>query len=158
MSAYDDLVLRPATRADLPAIVGMLADDELGSARETVTEPLADAYYQAFAEIDADANNLLIVACLNDQVVGSLQMTFTPSLSYSGGRRVTVESVRTIADQRSQGIGTRLMQYAVDEARQRHCVLMQLTTHASRTAAHRFYKRLGFKAEHIGMKLLLRED
>jgi GNAT superfamily N-acetyltransferase len=158
MSAYDDLILRPATRADLPAIVGMLADDELGSTRETVTEPLADSYYQAFAEIDADPNNQLIVACINDQVVGSLQMTFTPSLSYQGGRRVTVESVRTVADQRSQGIGTRLMQYACDQARQRHCVLMQLTTHASRTAAHRFYKRLGFKAEHIGMKLLLRED
>jgi GNAT superfamily N-acetyltransferase len=153
----DELVVRAATRADVPAIVSMLADDELGSTREAVTAALPESYYQAFADIDADANNLLIVACMDDQVVGTLQLTFTPSLSYRGGWRATVESVRTTAGLRSQGIGARLMQHAIGLAQERDCVLMQLTTHASRTAAHRFYKRLGFKAEHIGMKLLLRE-
>jgi hypothetical protein len=32
---------------------------------------------------------------------------------------------------------------------------MQLTTHKTRTAAHRFYERLGFEASHEGMKLSL---
>jgi GNAT superfamily N-acetyltransferase len=154
----DNLMLRAATRADVPAIVSMLADDALGSTREAVTDPLPDSYYRAFADIEGDPNNKIIVACLDDEVVGTLQLTFTPSLSYRGGTRATVESVRTVAALRSHGIGSRLMQHAIALARARGCVLMQLTTHRTRADAHRFYQKLGFQAQHIGMKLRLRED
>ena len=151
----DRVTIRAARRADLPAIVRMLADDELGMKRERLTDPLPDSYYRAFDEIEADPNNTVLVAILNDAVVGTLQLTFTPSLSYRGGCRATVESVRTAAPLRGQGIGRALMEHAIDLASRRPCVLMQLSTHQSRTDAHRFYERLGFKAEHVGMKLLL---
>ena len=149
------LTIRRATAADLPAIVRMLADDELGSKRESLTDPLPASYYEAFAAIERDPNNQVLVACLGDVVVGTLQLTFTPSLSYRGGWRATVESVRTDASLRGQGVGTALMQHAIGLARGQGCVLMQLSTHASRSAAHRFYQRLGFKGEHLGMKLML---
>jgi GNAT superfamily N-acetyltransferase len=98
---------------------------------------------------------LILVACEGDEVVGTLQLTFTPSLSYQGGWRATVESVRTEAALRGRGIGTALMHHAIELARQKGCVLMQLTTNQARTDAHRFYERLGFKTEHLGMKLRL---
>ncbi len=149
------LIIRRAEREDVPAIVRMLADDRLGGTRELVADPPPASYYAAFDDIAADPNNQILVACEGHTVVGTLQLTFTPSLSYRGGRRATVESVRTDAARRGQGIGTALMRAAIELARERGCVLMQLTTHATRTDAHRFYERLGFRREHVGMKLML---
>ncbi len=150
-----DLTIRAARRADLPSIVRMLADDELGHKREAAAEPLPASYYKAFEQIEADPNNVVLVACLGDAVVGTLQLTFTPSLSYRGGWRATVESVRADGSMRGQGIGTALMQHAIALANAKGCVLMQLSTHQTRAAAHRFYERLGFTAQHVGMKLML---
>lgn len=154
--AVDDLIIRIATRDDVPAIVGMLADDELGSTREEPATTIPQSYYDAFDAIQRDANNLILVASDREEVVGTLQLTFTPSLSYRGGWRATVESVRTARARRGRGIGTALMKRALELARERQCVLMQLTTHKSRTDAHRFYEQLGFQASHVGMKLPVR--
>lgn len=154
--AVDDLIIRIATRDDVPAIVGMLADDELGSTREEPATTIPQSYYDAFDAIQRDANNLILVASDGEEVVGTLQLTFTPSLSYRGGWRATVESVRTARARRGRGIGTALMKRALELARERQCVLMQLTTHKSRTDAHRFYEQLGFQASHVGMKLPVR--
>lgn len=147
-----ELTIRAATRADLPAIVRMLAEDELGSQRERFETPLPQSYYTAFEAITADGNHELIVAELDGQVVGTLQLTFLPSLSYQGRTRAQVESVRVQQRFRSQGIGAVMMEWAIERARQRGCHMMQLTSHDSRKDAHRFYERLGFKKSHIGMK------
>ena len=149
------LIIREAARRDIPAIVRMLADDHLGRQREAYSEPLPESYYDAFAAIERDPNNTILVACHGDDVVGTLQLTFIPSLSYQGGWRATIESVRTDAALRGQGIGRMMMERAIELARSKGCVLMQLSTHRSRTDAHRFYERLGFKGEHLGMKLML---
>lgn len=156
--AAADLTLRRATREDLEAIVRMLADDGLGSTRERLGNPLPASYHAAFTAIDADPNNEILVACIGTDVVGSLQLTFTPSLSYQGGWRATIESVRTVSNRRGSGIGTELVRYAIERARDRHCVMVQLSSHASRTNAQRFYQRLGFTASHVGMKLSLTDD
>ena len=149
-------IFRTATIEDLPAIVRMLADDFLGGQRETYEEPLPDSYLRAFAEIDADPNNELVVAEVDGKVIGTLQLTFTPSISFRGGKRATVESVRVDKDRRGEGIGRRMMLWAIDRAKDADCISMQLTTNAERTDAHRFYQQLGFTASHIGMKLKLK--
>lgn len=152
----ETLLFRRATIQDLPAIVRMLADDELGSQREIYKNPLPETYIRAFNEIDADKNHELLVAELNGDVVGTLQLTFLPSISYQGGLRSQVESVRVDSTLRSKGIGAKMMRYAITRAKERGAYLMQLTSHESRTAAHRFYERLGFKKAHVGMKLTLK--
>lgn len=150
------LVIRAATRSDLPAVVRMLADDELGSQRERYEDPLPRAYHVAFDEIDRDPNNELIVAELNREVLATLQLTFLPSISFQGGLRAQVESVRVDAGHRNQGIGNELMKWTIERARERGAHVLQLSTHKSRDAAHRFYKRLGFQDTHIAMKLRLK--
>lgn len=147
---------RRALKADLPAIVHMLADDDLGSKRERDETPLPDSYQLAFEAIDGDSNHELIVAELDGQVVGTLHLMFLPSLSYQGGLRAQVESVRVDRNFQNQRIGSQMMVYAIECARERGAHLMQLTTHATRTDAHRFYERLGFQASHLGMKLNLK--
>ena len=151
-----NLKFRQATREDLPEIVRMLSDDFLGAQRERYENPLPESYTRAFEEIQIDKNNELIIAELDGAVVGTLQITFTPSISFQGGKRATVESVRVDAQFRGQGIGRDLMLFAINRAREEKCVSMQLTTNADRTDAHRFYENLGFKGTHLGMKLSLK--
>ena len=152
MTTNTPLTFRPATEADLPALVAMLADDVLGREREDAADPTGPAYRAAFRAIDDDPGQELLVACAGDEVVAMLQVTYTPSLSYRGSWRATLESVRTASDRRGQGIGAALVEHADERARSRGCLLVQLTTDATRVDAHRFYERLGFTASHVGMK------
>jgi GNAT superfamily N-acetyltransferase len=150
MDDMDNLVIRRATAYDVPAIVAMLADDPLGAKRESPGDPV---YAAAFAEIDADPRQYLAVAVVDDQVAGTLQLTFIPGLSRRGATRALIEAVRVRADQRGSGLGRRLAEWAISTSRDRGAAMVQLTTDASRTDAHRFYERLGFVASHVGMKL-----
>ncbi|GLV54693.1 acetyltransferase [Dictyobacter sp. S3.2.2.5] len=150
---FDQLTIRSATRADVPTIVHLLADDVLGRQRECDQDPLPQAYYTAFEQIDRDPNNELIVVELAGEVIGVLQFTLIPSLSFQGGTRAQIESVRVDQRYRSHGIGRYLFEWAIERARQSDCRMVQLTTNASRGDAHRFYERLGFVSSHVGMKL-----
>jgi GNAT superfamily N-acetyltransferase len=152
-----ELTFRRATADDLTAIVTMLADDVLGAARERLENPLPQPYVTAFDDIDRDPNNELVVACINDVVVGVLQLTFIPSLSHLGSRRALIEGVRVSSSHRSSGIGTKLFEWAIAHARDRGCRLLQLTTDKRRPDAKRFYEALGFVASHEGMKLRLQQ-
>jgi GNAT superfamily N-acetyltransferase len=151
----DGIVFRLAGREDLPAVVKLLAEDELGSQRERYEEPLPEAYYVAFEQIQRDANHELIVAEAGGQVIGTLHLMFLPSLSFQGSLRAQVESVRVAASQRGQGLGREMMEWTIERAKARGANIVQLTTHKSRENAHRFYERLGFKGTHLGMKLSL---
>jgi len=150
------LNLRIATFDDLTAVVRLLADDFLGQQREDLSEPVNQNYVTAFREIDADPNNALIVAELDGRVVGTLQLTFTPSLSYKGSKRCTVESVRVDSEFRGKGIGREMMLWSIKSAKEKGCISMQLTSHNDRLDAHRFYEQLGFSKSHVGMKLSLK--
>lgn len=148
-----EVIIRRAAAADVSSIVQMLADDPLGAQRETPDE-LA-VYHDAFGRIDGDPQQLLLVAEQAGQIVGTLQLTFIPGLSRRGTTRALIEGVRVHSGERGSGLGAQLTNWAVDEARQRGCALVQLTSDVTRHDAHRFYERLGFEATHIGYKLTL---
>ncbi|MGY8709826.1 GNAT family N-acetyltransferase [Bradyrhizobium sp. 18BD] len=143
--------IRPARREDVPAMIAMLADDHLGRARERLEDPLPAVYYEAFARVERDPNLTLVVAESEGRVVGCLQLAVLPGISSQGGIRGLLEDVRVASDCRSRGIGEQLVRWAVTEAKARGCILVELLTHASRTDAQRFYKRLGFASSHVGM-------
>ncbi|MFR0358725.1 GNAT family N-acetyltransferase [Streptomyces sediminimaris] len=148
-----DLEIRPATADDVPAIVAMLADDPLGAERES-PDDLAP-YLTALRRLASDPNQYLVVAVRENRVVGTLQLTIIPGLSRRGATRSIIEAVRIHADERGSGLGTQLIEWAIDESRRQDCRLIQLTSDTSRTDAHRFYERLGFTASHVGFKLPL---
>ena len=147
---------RLAKRADLPAIVRLLADDDLGRQRERYEDPLPESYSSAFEQMENDPNHELIVAERNGEVVGTLHLMFLPSISFQGGLRAQIESVRVDEQFQSQGIGSAMMGWSMQRAKQRGAHLVQLTTHKTREDAHHFYERLGFKGTHLGMKLDLK--
>lgn len=147
------MIIRDATTDDLPAIVAMYADDEFGGGREEPGEPLADAYLRAFAAIQADTRSRLVVAELDGELVGTLQLLFLPHLVTLGGERAQIEGVRVTSGRRGSGLGHQLIGWAVEQARERGCTQVQLTSNAARTDARRFYGSLGFTATHVGLKL-----
>ena len=151
-----NLLFRIAARQDVPAIVHLLADDDLGSQRERDEEPLSPSYYAAFEEIDRNSNHQLIVAESNGRVIGTLHLMFLPSISFQGGLRAQIESVRVDKECRNIGVGQEMMKWAIERARERGAHVVQLTTHLSRKDAHWFYEKLGFKGSHLGMKLDLK--
>ena len=133
----------------------MLADDAIGARREDYTSPLPDAYYAAFEAIDRDPNNELIVVELERRIVGVLQITYIPNITYRGRWRALIEGVRVDSSVRSSGIGRKLFAWAIDRARNKDCHLVQLTSDKARPDAILFYESLGFVASHEGLKLHL---
>ncbi len=145
-----DLEIRPASSQDIPAIVAMLADDPLGAQRESPDD--LTPYRTAFDRLAGDPNQHVMVAARGDKVVGTLQLTVIPGLSRRGSTRSIIEGVRIHGDERGSGLGTLFIEWAVEESRRQGCQLVQLTSDATRTDAHRFYERLGFEASHVGFK------
>lgn len=151
------LAIREAALADLPAIVALLHDDESGRLREDPSVPLDPRYVAAFEAIDRDPNQHLILAELDGAPAGTMQLSFLPGLSFRGAWRGQIEAVRIASNLRNRGLGEQLIGWAVEQCRARDCKMVQLTSTATRVAAHRFYARLGFVHSHVGMKLHLRD-
>lgn len=144
------LTLRRARLEDVPAVIALLADDEIGATREAPDD--REPYDASFAAIDADANQLLVVGERDGRIIATMQLTFIPGLSRRGGWRAQLEGVRVASAARGDGIGEYLVRWAVDRARERGCAMLQLTSDNRRAEAHRFYERLGFIASHTGFK------
>ena len=151
-----NLAFRTASDADLPRLVAMLADDMLGAERESSSDPLPESYSKAFEAIAGDPHNEIIVAEYDHAIVGFLQLTFIPYLTYQGSWRALIEGVRVASEVRGSGVGSRLITHALERAKMRGCHMVQLTTDKQRPDALRFYEDLGFAATHEGMKLHLR--
>jgi ribosomal protein S18 acetylase RimI-like enzyme len=153
MSSTSTVIIRRAARADVGAIIAMLADDPLGRARERLEEPLPPSYFKAFEMLDRDPNIQLVVAEEGGRVVGCLQLCVLPGLSSQGASRGLIEDVRVASDRRSRGIGEQLVGWAIEQSRGKGCKLVELLTHHSRLDAQRFYERLGFQRSHVGMTI-----
>ena len=150
------MIFREAQREDAIEIVKMIANDTLGKLREDFKEPLPDKYYVAFENIKHDKNQeLIVLEDENNEVIGTLQLSFIQYMTYQGGIRAQIEAVRIRQDQRGKGIGEKMFLWAINRSKQRGAHIVQLTTDKKRPEALKFYEKLGFKATHEGMKLHL---
>jgi GNAT superfamily N-acetyltransferase len=146
------LVFRTAQRSDLPAIVALL------SGEDEVVEPAAAAvgegHERAFESVAGDdRNELLVLADRDGAIVACLQLTYIPGIAHGGAERALIEAVRVRADRRGAGLGTYLLERAMERARTRGCTLVVLTSNKRRVEAHRLYRSLGFVASHEGFRL-----
>ncbi|EJN02297.1 GNAT family N-acetyltransferase [Phyllobacterium sp. YR531] len=149
------LIFRKAVQSDLSHLIALLADDEIGQTREVVSDPVDGAYIQAFRAIGDDPNQLLVTVLHDETIIGCMQLSYIPGLSRSGMWRGQIESVRIAAGYRDQGIGRRMIEWAISNFKERGCGLVQLTSDKTRLDALRFYASLGFNPTHEGYKLSL---
>ena len=156
-----DLIYRQAHESDLSTLIEMLAYDQLGAHREDSSKPVNEAYIKALNIISDDINNELIVAEIEEEsetsIIGMLQLTFIPYLTYKGSWRCLIEGVRVHKDHRSKGYGKQLFEWSIKRAKVRGCNIVQLTSNKQRSDAIRFYNDLGFKASHEGFKLMIED-
>ncbi len=151
-----EITIRPATQHDLKDVIALLADDELGGQRESVSEESLEYYVTAFHRIKEDANHELVVMVSdNREIVGTLQLTFLQYLSYQGGIKALIEDVRIKRAYRNKGLGTTLVDWACKRAKTYGAHQVQLTSHLSRKKAIAFYEKVGFEFSHAGMKKIL---
>lgn len=148
-----NLNYRKANKTDIPNLVNLLANDELGTTREDTSTPLNQRYIDAFDGIDKDPNNELTVVECGDELVGMLQLTFIPYLTHTGSWRCLIEGVRIAENYRGQGLGSEFIRWAIMRAKDRNCSIVQLTSDKQRPGALRFYEALGFRSTHEGFKL-----
>jgi ribosomal protein S18 acetylase RimI-like enzyme len=156
MDLEKELKFRLATKDDLMDIIKMLADDMLGSKREVYSDNLSDNYTKAFEIINSDPNQELTIAEMNGENVATFHLTFIQYLTHHGGLRAQIEAVRINSQYRGQGIGRKVFDYAINRAKEKGCILIQLTTDKNRPDAIRFYESIGFIATHEGMKIKLK--
>ena len=145
--------IRDATEADLPRLVELLAQLTLDVPREDVGPPLPGVYLDAFRRIDADATQRLLVLEVDGRIVGSLALFITPNLTHKGKPFATVENVVVEESERGAGYGRQLLAFAIDEAKAAGCYKIALTSHKTRTEAHRFYESLGFESTHDAYRI-----
>lgn len=150
-----EIHFRQASIEDIPTLVEMLSDDELGAMREDHSFPVNQSYLNAFLSIEQDPNNELMVVENNANIIGMLQLTFIPYLTHTGSWRCLIEGVRIHSNYRGRGLGTAFFEWAIKRAKDRGCSIVQLTSDKKRSEALHFYEKLGFKPTHEGFKLKL---
>ncbi|MBX9620899.1 MAG: GNAT family N-acetyltransferase [Alphaproteobacteria bacterium] len=155
MTEVREFTLKSAEEKDLPAIIRLLIEDDLGATREHLSDPVLPSYREAFQTIRKDKNQALLIVEYQNQVIGSCHLTFMPSLSFKGSWRLNIENIHVDKRFQGQGVGTWMLQKAIALGRERGCKIVQLTTNKKRFHAKAFYEKLGFEATHEGMKLYL---
>ena len=146
---------RPATRDDLEIIVALLANDDLGQTRETLQETLPSSYIEAFASIDRDPANEVIIGIDINGIFGTMQLTYIPNLTFEGATRCLIEGVRVSDRVQGLGLGRKMFEWGIERAQEKGCKIVQLTSNKARDRALAFYEKLGFEASHVGFKLYL---
>jgi GNAT superfamily N-acetyltransferase len=151
----EELLIREAREDDIPAIVALYAADALGGHDDTTEEGALSDYMRAFRRIAKSPNDSLYVAEIDGDVVGVFQTTLITQITGRGSTNLTIEAIQTRSDMRGKGIGTAMIEFAVDRGREAGVRMIQLTSNRVRTDAHRFYERLGFVESHAGFKMKL---
>lgn len=151
----NNLTHRKARIADLPRLVELLLEDELGSTRESKSSAVHENYIKAFHKIDSDPNQYLMVVENGDEIIGTCHLSIIPSLTFIGSTRMQIEAVRVAGRYRGQKIGSWMFDQAISYAKAMDVSIIQLTTNKKRPQAKNFYEKLGFEASHEGMKLYL---
>jgi len=146
-----DISLRTATLDDVDTLIeliigGQLAGDDDGP------EYRSD-YVDALREIEQDPHATVLVAVNHGvDVVGMLQLFTFRHVQHRGGRCAEIESMHVRHDLRYSGIGGKLLDHAIEAAREMGCYRVQLTSNERRHNVHRFYERHGFVPSHRGFK------
>lgn len=105
--------------------------------------PSAKDFAQRFTRLLARDDVLVLLADSAQEPTGFALFTFRPT-PYCDGPLAYLEELYVRPKLRDQGIGTRLLETALADARARGCCEMHIGVDAIDTDARRFYERHGF--------------
>lgn len=139
-----DLIIRPATEADLPAVGSVTveayrADDFVGA---------HDAYATVLADATSRFRDAEILVAVDDAgtVLGSVTVVHpgTPYAEISKPGELEFRMLSVSPSARGRGVGEALVRTVIEEARAAGAGKVVLSSSEKMLAAHRLYERLGF--------------
>lgn len=141
----DDITVRPATAADVEAVLALVSQlfDPPGARAPGYTEERG-RYGIRWAIEGADSDILL---ALDGERLLGLASVYADIQSIRYGKRCWLQDLVVDKGQRSRGIGKILLDAATEWARERGCTHLQLSSGMGRVDAHRFYRRQGMWEE-----------
>jgi len=140
----EEVQIRAATQADLPDILALQA--ELVRPGEDATPLSLEAARAILRRLTTYPDYAIHVAVDRDSgaILGTFALLIMDNLAHAGRPSAIVEDVCVDSRLRRQGIGRAMMQAAMEQARQRGCYKLALSSNLARDAAHAFYRSLGF--------------
>jgi ribosomal protein S18 acetylase RimI-like enzyme len=146
--------VRDARPGDIPALIRLVAQLSPGDPhREDPTDP--DLYGAMLQQIQEASGHQILVLEEGGALAGTLALSIIPNLSHRCRPYAIVENVVVDEAARSRGHGQSMLKEAIRRAREAGCYKISLTSNKRRTAAHRFYERLGFSRTHEAFRLNL---
>ena len=136
-----NLLIRKANKSDLSSILALYAESDIDNGH--VLELLGAE--RLFNRIKSYPNFNVYVAIINDEIVGTFELLIMDNLAHMGAPSGIVEDVVVRSDFRNQGIGKKMMCFALEECKKNGCYKMTLSSNLKRDRAHQFYESLGFK-------------
>jgi GNAT superfamily N-acetyltransferase len=132
--------------------VRRIRDDELASLLELhthlnpVDDPLPgkEQLEQTWKEIQSDPRLRCFVAVQGGRIVGSCMLIIIPNLTRGARPYGLIENVVTHREYRRRGVGTRLMQHALQVAWDQKCYKVMLLTSSPQEGVLDFYEKVGF--------------
>ena len=146
--------IREAVKSDLPAIIELMEGLTITTSKvESTGASTLDEYENVFEEINRDPRHKLFVAEVDGRVVGSADLLIVPNLSHRALPWAIIENVIVDETMRRKGVARELVTHLIETARQNRCYKVGLSSNKKRTAAHRFYKSLGFDQYGLGFRI-----
>ncbi len=124
--------------------------------QEEEFEPNPEAQRKALSKIILDPKiGIILVARDDEKILGMINLLFTES-SALGSKVAILEDMVVLSKSRSEGVGSKLMDYAISEAKKEGCKRITLLTDIKNTKAQSFYQKKGFvKSKMMPYRLLL---
>ncbi|MEL6839884.1 MAG: GNAT family N-acetyltransferase [Pseudomonadota bacterium] len=142
-----DLLIRPATAKDLPALLALYT--HLSPHDPPCPSPLAE---ERFAQFQNYAGSTIFVGTWDDALVTSCALVIVPNLSRNGRPYGLVENVVTHRMHRQKGYGTSILDAACAHAWAHDCYKVMLMTGSQSTSTLRFYEQAGFTQSKTGFQ------
>jgi GNAT superfamily N-acetyltransferase len=135
------IAVRKATKDDLPAILALYAQPDLGDGK-VLDLPTAE---RILGKMRHYPNYNVYVATLKKEVIGTFTLLIMDNLAHLGAPSGIAEDVVVSSEWRGQGVGKQMMGFAMEVCRKAGCYKLMLSSNLKRESAHRFYEGLGFK-------------
>ena len=136
-----EVTIREASAADLPAILELYAQPDMDGGKRL---SLAEAEV-LFSRIQSYPNYKIYAAVADDRIVGVFSLLMMDKLAHQGTPAGIVEDVVVQQDLQGQGIGRKMMAFAMDRCREAGAYKLVLSSNLRREKAHQFYESLGFR-------------
>jgi GNAT superfamily N-acetyltransferase len=135
------MILSKAIHTDVPQLIGLL---KALFDQEAEFEFNPEAHKRALNKILLEPTiGSILTAKKNDQVLGMVVLLFTESTAL-GSKVAFLEDMVILSEFRGQGIGSELIDHAIEQARKEGCKRITLLTDIDNSKAHMFYQKKGF--------------